>query len=85
MLQHLSRLGITAPDDVSLACTDQSEFFEWCDPGIAHITWESRPVINRVVKWADNISRGKDDRRRSAGKVRLIQGGTIGPARNAPR
>jgi len=78
VFQHLSRLGISSPDDVSLACTDQSEFFEWSDPGITHITWEARPVINRVVKWADNISRGKDDRRKYNHKVRLVLGGTIG-------
>ena len=81
VFQHLSRLGISSPDDVSLACTDQSEFFEWCQPGITHITWETRPVINRVVKWADNISRGKDDQRKFTHKVRLVPGGTIGPSR----
>ncbi len=79
VLQHLSRLKLTAPEDVSLACTDMSDSFEWCDPSIAHIAWESRPVINRVVKWADNISRGREDRRKTASKVRLVPGGTIGP------
>jgi DNA-binding LacI/PurR family transcriptional regulator len=79
MLQHLSRLKLTAPADVSLACTDMSDSFEWCHPGIAHIAWDPRPVINRVVKWADNIGRGKDDRRKIASKVRLVPGGTIGP------
>ena len=78
VLQHLSSLGLSSPGDVSLACTDQSEFFEWCSPGITHITWETRPVINRVVKWADNISRGKNDRHKFVHKVRLVLGGTIG-------
>jgi hypothetical protein len=81
VLQHLSRLGLTAPADVSLACTDMSDSFEWCDPGIAHIAWDSRPVINRVAKWADNIGHGKDDRRKNASKVRLVLGGTVGPVR----
>lgn len=78
VLQHLSKLGMSSPDDVSLACTDQSEFFEWCDPGITHFCWDISPVISRVVKWADNISRGKVDHRKSAQKVKLVLGGTIG-------
>lgn len=80
VFQHLSRLGITVPDDLSLACTDQSEFFEWCDPGITHIAWDARRVINRVAKWADNIRNGKEDRRKTACSVRLVLGGTIGSA-----
>ena len=79
VLQHLSRLKLTAPTDVSVACTDMSDSFEWCHPSIAHVAWDSRPVINRVVKWADNIGRGKDDRRKIVSKVRLVSGGTIGP------
>lgn len=77
VLQQLSRLRLKPPTDVSLACTDMSDSFEWCHPGIAHISWDTRPVINRVVKWADNIGRGKDNRRRIACKVRLVPGGTI--------
>jgi DNA-binding LacI/PurR family transcriptional regulator len=80
-LQHLSRLKLTAPEHVSMACTDESCAFEWCDPAITHIAWDSRPVINRVLKWADNIGRGKDDRRKQNVKVRLVLGGTIGPAK----
>jgi DNA-binding LacI/PurR family transcriptional regulator len=81
VLQHLSRLKLTAPAGVSLACTDMSDSFEWCDPGIAHIAWDSRPVINRVAKWADNIGHGKDDRQKNASKVTLVLGGTVGPVR----
>jgi DNA-binding LacI/PurR family transcriptional regulator len=77
--QHLTRLGFIAPEQVSLVCTDFSPHFEWCRPTIAHIAWDSNPVINRVVKWADNISRGKDDRRRTFSLAKFIDGGTIGP------
>ena len=80
VLQHLSRLKLTAPTDVSLACTDMSKDFEWCDPGITHFFWDPRPVINRVVKWANNIGRGKDDRRKTTSRVKLFSGGTVGPA-----
>jgi DNA-binding LacI/PurR family transcriptional regulator len=79
VMQHLASLGVTTPDQVSLACTDASHAFDWCLPDIPHITWDFRPLVQRVVKWANNISRGKDDRRKSSGKARLVVGGTIGP------
>jgi DNA-binding LacI/PurR family transcriptional regulator len=82
VIQHLSRLKLTAPDNVSLACLDMSNSFEWCDPSIAHIAWDLRQVIKSVLKWADNIGRGKDDRRKISSKVRLVIGGTIGPVRS---
>ena len=78
--QHLARLGFLAPDHVSLACTDNNPFFEWCRPTIAHIGWDFRPLINRVVNWANNVSRGKEDRRKSGTKASFVPGGTIGPA-----
>jgi hypothetical protein len=68
-----------APAHVSLVCTDANPSFEWCRPTIAHIAWDSNPVINRVVKWAANVSRGKDDRRKTTSLARFVDGGTIGP------
>jgi DNA-binding LacI/PurR family transcriptional regulator len=79
VLQYLSRIGISAPEGISLACLDSSEFFEWCVPTITHIAWDSRPLVQRVVKWAENVSRSKDDRRKTANNARLVLGGTIGP------
>jgi DNA-binding LacI/PurR family transcriptional regulator len=78
-LQHLASKGILAPSQVSMACMDASEAFTWCRPGIAHIRWDSAPVIQRVVKWAEHVSRGRDDRRASATKATFVDGGSIGP------
>jgi len=39
----------------------------------------SETMIKRLVNWANNVSRGKHDRRKSATKARLVLGGTIGP------
>jgi len=63
---------------VSLACMDRSETFQWCEPQITHISWNSQPIIQRVAKWVDNVSRGQDDLRKTA-KNQFIPGGTIGP------
>lgn len=77
---HLARQGIVAPEKVSLVCCDPDSSFDWCLPQVTHIRWDSRAIAQRVVRWADQIGRGKDDRRKSASKADLVVGGTIGPA-----
>lgn len=79
--QHLARKGIVAPEQVSLVCDDPDPTFTWCDPPVSHIRWDSRPVVNRVVRWAGNIARGRDDRRQSFATAEFIEGGTIGPVK----
>ena len=79
---HLARRGILAPEHVSLVCSDPDPAFGWAYPSVAHIRWESQQVARRIVRWADNIARGKDDRRQTLTKAEFIEGGTIGPAPN---
>lgn len=78
-MQHLAGIGIAAPDQVSLACTDPDPNFEWCRPLITHIAWNSNPLITHVVNWANKVSRGKGDRRKSRAEAKFVIGGTIGP------
>jgi DNA-binding LacI/PurR family transcriptional regulator len=68
------------PEDVSLVCSDSDPTFAWCEPSIAHITWDSRPVVRRIVRWVANVSRGREDVRQNFGPAEFIPGGTIGPA-----
>jgi len=84
-MQHLAGIGIVAPKQVSLACTAPDPSFEWCRPTITHIAWGIQPLINHVVKWANHISRGKDDRRKITCNTKLVDGGTIGPVPKSAR
>lgn len=77
---QLSRWGLNAPEDVSLICTDYHNEFEWRLPEVSHLVWDSRPLVRRVVKWADNVRLGREDRRKTYTTTRFIEGGTIGPA-----
>ncbi|MEJ6702340.1 MAG: substrate-binding domain-containing protein, partial [Akkermansiaceae bacterium] len=79
--QFLLSRGLRVPQDVSLISTDNDPHFSWCTPSIAHIHWDNRPVVRRVVKWAANISRGKKDISQKLTPAEFIAGGTIGPAR----
>ncbi len=78
--EHLAHKGILAPEHISLICIDGDLTFEWCEPSVAHIQWASRPWVRRIVRWANNVSRGEDDRRQTITNVKFVDGGTVGPA-----
>lgn len=79
--RHLAELGTLAPREVSLICLDPHPAFAWCRPSVAHIDWDSRPLVRRLVDWADHVARRKEDRRQRFTPARFVEGGTIGPAR----
>jgi hypothetical protein len=79
-MNHLLRLGLRVPDDVSLVSTDDHPTLQCCHPPVARIAWDSGSVIRRILKWAHNISHGRPDVRQSLTPSRFIPGGTIGPA-----
>jgi len=76
----LAARGLRVPEDVALVCTDYDPTFAWCVPTIAHIRWDSGPVVRRVVRWAEHVSRGIEDRRQTLTPAEFVPGGTIGPA-----
>jgi DNA-binding LacI/PurR family transcriptional regulator len=78
--QSLAWRGVVAPRDVSLLCLDPNPGFSWCRPSISHINWQPQPLVSRIVRWTDNVARGKIDRRMTFIKTEFVEGGTIGPA-----
>ena len=81
VLQFLARRGLRVPGDVSLICTDDDPAFAHCDPPVARIAWDSRPLVRRIVNWAANVSRGKTDLRLTHTPAKYLPGGTVGPVR----
>jgi len=77
--RHLAEFGLLVPRDVSLICLDPSADFNWYRNGVSHIAWDSRQMVRRIVRWAHNVGRGKEDRRQSFTKAMFVEGGTIGP------
>ena len=78
--QHLARQGILTPRDVSLICTDYDLYFEWCEPSVSCIRWDSRPWVRRIVRWVTIVAKGKYDRRQAFTKAKFVERGSIGPA-----
>jgi len=77
--QFLAAGGIRIPQQLSLFCLDPDPSFAWCEPMIAHIHWDYRKIVRRILKWAENVSRGRDDRKHGLFEGKLVEGGTIGP------
>ncbi len=78
--QYLARQRILVPEQVSLLCNDPDPIFNWSVPAISHIAWDYHPIVQRVLRWANNVALGKDDRRQSWLNAKFVEGGTIGPA-----
>ena len=80
MRDYLARRGIISPRDVSLISLDQSPYFAWSIPQVAHFVWDPRSLNRRVVRWAKQAALGKDDRKQIFTTAKFVEGGTIGPA-----
>jgi DNA-binding LacI/PurR family transcriptional regulator len=76
-MQFLLSRGIRVPGDVSLVCTDDDPAFAHCSPPVACITWDTRPVVRRILQWADYVGRGKSDRRQTTTPAKFVPGGTV--------
>jgi len=78
--RQLAEFGLLAPRDISLICMDPSPDFIWYRQSVSHITWDSRQLVRRIVRWAHNVGRGKADHHQSFFKAGFVEGGTIGQA-----
>lgn len=81
ILQHVSELGLKIPRDLSIISMDPSPAYELCHPLISHISYDSDPWLRRIVRWANNVARGKEDRKRVLFPGKFVAGGTTGPAK----
>lgn len=80
-IQFCGDRKLLVPKDISLVCSEHVSNFEFANPPIAHTAWDYRKMIPRIVRWADNIARGKkDDKRQTCIEAKFVEGGTIGPA-----
>jgi len=68
--------------DLSLVCRDDDPHFSQGHPSVSHIYSSRRPVVNRIVRWVNNVSQGKEDTRQTVIKAEFIEGGTIGRAKS---
>ena len=77
--QYLSSKGLAAPRDVSLISLDDHPAFEWFEPEVSLILTDTRRFVPRIVRWAENVANGREDRRETLIRAEFVEGGTIGP------
>ena len=79
--QYLLGRGLVVPRDVSLISLDDHPAFGWFKPEVSLIHTDTRRWVPRVVQWAENVTKGREDRRETLIRAEFIEGGTIGPAK----
>ena len=74
-----ARHGIRVPGQVSLISTDCDAMLDRCHPGFAHMRWDNRLIVRRVVGWVDAVRKGRADRKTINIPAEFVPGGSIGP------
>ncbi|PXA03438.1 hypothetical protein DDZ13_12145 [Coraliomargarita sinensis] len=54
-------------------CTDYHPCFKWCRPEVSYFYWKPAAVMRRVVRWANNVARGRRDFRQSPVKAKFVE------------
>ena len=77
--QFLLHRGLRVPQDVSLICCNMAPYFNRYQPTISYVRWNDQLMVNRIGRWANNISHGKEDTRQTLIEAEFVEGGTVGP------
>jgi len=46
---------------------------------VAHLNWSDEPIVRRVVRWANNVARGRKDLRQMFTSASFVEAGTVRP------
>ena len=79
VVQFLLNRGLRVPQDVSLICCDVAPYLNRYQPSISHVRWNDQLMVNRIGRWAKNISHGKEDTRQTRIDAEFVEAGTVGP------
>lgn len=76
----LAARGLRVPAQVSLVCTEFDAALHWCRPTVAHMRWQAEPMVRRILRWANAVSRHVRDVKQTDFRAEYVPGGTVGPA-----
>ncbi len=78
-LAFLAERGLRVPEQVSLVVMQEDSPLAWCQPPIAHVRWDTGPLVRRVVEWVVARESGLPDLEQSVLPPEFVHGGSIGP------
>jgi DNA-binding LacI/PurR family transcriptional regulator len=59
---------------VALVSTDYHPHMDWCNPPLPHFAWNHRTTARRILKWLQNLQRGKPDHGQAFAPTKFIPG-----------
>jgi DNA-binding LacI/PurR family transcriptional regulator len=85
VLGFLAKSGLAVPGDVSVVSLWHSDTqSEWTFPDVrlAHVESDDAASYRRIREWVNNVAKGRPDTRQFVCPARLVEGNTLGPAKN---
>lgn len=76
-LSFLVHHGIRVPEQVSLVSGECESLLDLCNPRFAHIRWDNKQIVRRVVRWVEAVRKGKADRKIINVQAKFVSGGSI--------
>lgn len=55
-------------------CMEYHPVFEWYQPKVAHLYWDSSKIVKRIVHWVNNLAKGKSDYRQTRYSAKFVRG-----------
>ena len=81
VLSYLAARGLKVPDDVSVVCGNDATGFVWMQPQVAHYQHDDVTMVRRMVEWVNHWAQGRSNFKQESLATRLIEQGSIGPAK----
>ena len=65
----------TAHRNVIRICMEYHPVFEWCQPSVPYLQWDSSKIVQRIVRWVNNTARGKEDAKQTRYRSKFVTAG----------
>ena len=79
-LAFLARKGISVPEQVSVISAQPDGVLDWCHPPLAHMAWDATSLMRHIVRWAEDVRKGREHKGVTGVPMYFEPGGTTGRA-----